>query len=92
MSDAILHSQPTGSIDRAALMRRAHLIARRFRDVFPTYRQALSYALTTVWADVRARAEHRERFRDIIPRVLTPAERAVSQAATWRCGRSLVPF
>jgi hypothetical protein len=79
-------------IDHAALMRRAHLIARRFRDLMPSYRAALAYGLKTVWADAKARAEHRERFAGYVPRILTPAERSASERDTRRCGASYMPF
>jgi hypothetical protein len=79
-------------IDRAALMRRAHLIARRFIGILPNYRACLAHGLRCAWADAKARQEHRERFTGFIPRVLTPEERAASETATWRCGRSFVPF
>jgi hypothetical protein len=70
----------------------AHLIARRFRDIMPSYREALAYGLKTAWADAKARAEHRERFKDFVPRVLSPEERAASERATRRCGASYMPF
>jgi hypothetical protein len=82
---------PAG-IDRSRLMTRAHLVARRFRDVMPTYRAALSYALKTIWADVKARAENRKRFAGYVPRLLTPEHRAASELATRRCGSSYMPF
>jgi hypothetical protein len=73
-------------------MQRAHLIARRFRDVLPNYRAALAYSLRVAWNDAKARQEHRERFKHIVPRVLTPAERTASDQATRRCGASYMPF
>jgi hypothetical protein len=73
------------SIDRAALMRRAHQIARH-------YREALAYALRTAWSDAKARQEHRERFAGYVPCILTPDQIAASRAATRRCGSSYTPF
>jgi hypothetical protein len=76
------------SIDRRALMRHAHLIARRFIGVLPNYRACLAHGLRCVWADAKARAEHRQRFAGYVGRALTPRERADSQRATRRCGAS----
>ncbi len=44
-------SQPT--IDRAAIMRRAHQIARSCRARFSTYRAALQYGLKASWEESR---------------------------------------
>jgi hypothetical protein len=53
------------AIDRAALMRRAHAIARQARPHMASYREALAYGLRAAWgliatgcefAEVRARA------------------------------------
>jgi hypothetical protein len=75
-------------LNRSALMFRAHLVAKRFRDVFPTYQQALIYALKTVWADHQARREVRQAYAHIVRRPLTAAQIADSQRATRRCGAS----
>jgi hypothetical protein len=44
-------TQPT--IDRAAIMRRAHQIAKLCRSRFSTYRAALSYGLKASWEESR---------------------------------------
>jgi hypothetical protein len=80
------------AIDRRVVMTRAHIVAKRFRDLMPSYREALAYAFKTVWADIKARAEDRERYKHIVRRVLTPDERAASERATRRCGASYMPF
>jgi hypothetical protein len=79
-------------IDRSALMRRAHLVARRFIGVLPNYRACLAHGMRCAWADAKARQEHRQRFAGFVPRVLTPSERAASERATRRCGASYMPF
>jgi hypothetical protein len=63
-------------------MTRAHLLARRFRDVMPSYQASLSYALKVVWADHKARAEHRQRFAGFVFRPLTARQIADSRHAT----------
>jgi hypothetical protein len=85
-------STATASIDRAALMRRAHLIARRFIGVLPNYRACLAHGMRCAWADAKTRAEHAQRFAGYVRRALTPKERADSQRATRRCGASYMPF
>jgi hypothetical protein len=80
------------SIDRAAVMRRAHQIARQARPHIPNYREALAYGLRTAWSDAKARQEHRERFAGYVPCTLTPDQIAASRAATRRCGSSYMPF
>jgi hypothetical protein len=75
-------------IDRVALMRRAHLLAKRFCDVMPAYRAALAYGLQVAWNDAKARQEHRERFAGYVPRMLTPKQIADSRYATRRVGAS----
>jgi hypothetical protein len=79
-------------IDRCALMQRAHLLARRFREVMPSYRAALAYGLRVAWNDAKARAEHRERFAGYVPRPMTAKQIADSRAVTRRCGASYMPF
>jgi hypothetical protein len=80
------------SIDRVALMRRAHLIARRFIGVLPNYRACLAHGMRVAWADAKARQEHRQRFAGFVPRVLTAKQIADSRYATRRCGASYMPF
>jgi hypothetical protein len=78
----------SASIDRAALMRRAHLIAKRFAGVLPTYRACLAHGMRCAWADAKARAEHKQRFAGYVPRILTAKQIADSRYATRRCGAS----
>jgi hypothetical protein len=85
-------STTRGPIDRRTVMTRAHIVAKRFRDVLPTYAAALQYALRVVWADEKARQEHRHRFAGYPRRVLSPEERRASERATRRCGSSYAPF
>jgi hypothetical protein len=79
-------------IDRAALMRRAHLIARRFVGILPNYRACIAHGMRVGWADAKSRQEHRHRFAGFVPRVLTCEERRASEHATRRCGASYMPF
>jgi hypothetical protein len=79
-------------IDRVALMKRAHLIARRFVGVLPDYRACVAHGMRCAWADEKARQEHRQRFAGFVPQVLAPEERAASERATHRCGSSYAPF
>jgi hypothetical protein len=81
-------STTPASIDRRALMRRAHLIARRFIGILPNYRACLAHGMRCAWADAKARQEHRERFEGFVPRVLTAKQFADSRYATRRCGAS----
>jgi hypothetical protein len=76
------------TLDRAALMRRAHKIARDFAPIMGGYRSAISYALTIIWADVKARSEIKQAYAHIARRPLTAAQIADSQRATRRCGAS----
>jgi hypothetical protein len=80
--------QTLASIDRVALMRRAHLIARRFIGILPNYRACLAHGLRCAWADAKARQEHRESFARYVPRPLTAKQIADSRYATRRCGAS----
>jgi hypothetical protein len=41
------------AIDRAALMRSAHALAKRTRGRFATYREALSHALKIAWQQAK---------------------------------------
>jgi hypothetical protein len=85
-------STPTASIDRRALMQRAHLIARRFVGILPNYRACLAHGMRCAWADAKARQEHKQRFAGFVPRVLTAKQIADSRYATRRCGASYMPF
>jgi hypothetical protein len=73
-------------------MSRAHQLAADLRQHFGSYRQALAYALRSVWGLVRTRREFDAVRASVKPRILSPEERAASQRATWRCGRSMSPF
>jgi hypothetical protein len=88
--DSILptSSTPPAPIDRSALMRRAHLIARRFIGVLPNYRACLAHGMRCAWADAKSRQEHRQRFASYVPRILTAKQIADSRYATRRCGAS----
>jgi hypothetical protein len=86
-------NRPTASIspapiDRSAIMRRAHLIARRFVGILPNYRACLAHGMRCAWADAKARADHRQRFAGYVPRILTAKQIADSRYATRRCGAS----
>lgn len=37
------------AVDRRAVMREAHVIAKRFRQHYGSYREALAYGLTAAW-------------------------------------------
>jgi hypothetical protein len=74
--------------DRSALMRRAHLIARRFIGILPNYRACLAHGMRCTWADAKARQEYRDRFAGYVPRALTAKQIADSHYATRRCGAS----
>jgi hypothetical protein len=76
------------SVDRSGLMKRAHLMARRFIGILPNYRACLAHGLRCAWADAKARQEHRERFVGYVPRALTPKQIADSRYATRRVGAS----
>jgi hypothetical protein len=80
------------SIDRRALMRHAHKIARDFRPFMGSYRDALTYGLKAAWGLIRTRREFEAVRARVRPRVLTPDERAASERATRRCGASYMPF
>jgi hypothetical protein len=87
MNQPIVHS-PLIAIDRRAIMRRAHLIGRRFIGILPNYRACLAHGLRCAWADNKARAEHKQRFAGYVPRILTAKQIADSRYATRRCGAS----
>jgi hypothetical protein len=75
-------------IDRRAIMHHAHLIARRFVGVLPSYRACLAHGMRCAWAHAKARQEHRERFAGYVPRILTTKQIGDSRHATRRCGAS----
>jgi hypothetical protein len=80
------------AIDRAALLRRAHQIARQARPHMGSYREALAYGLKAAWGMLATRREFTEVRARVAPRVLTPKQIAASRAATRRCGSSYMPF
>jgi len=85
-------SQANPSIDRAALMRRAHAIARQARPHMPSYRAAFSYGLKAAWGLLATRREFAAVRARVQPRVLTADQRAASERTTRRCGASYMPF
>ena len=76
-------------IDRAALLRAAHAIARQFRTHYATYAEALSYGLATAWAQVKAARTIQALRAQVAPVQHTAAQINASRAATRRCGASL---
>jgi hypothetical protein len=85
--------RPVGfpAIDRAALMRDAHQIAKNSRTHFDSYHEALTYGLCTAWASAKSRREIQslaiQAGRPAIP--FTAAQITASRTATRRCGASL---
>jgi hypothetical protein len=79
-------------IDRAAIMRHAHKIARDVRCFMPSYAAALQHGLRAAWGLIRTRREFAEVRARVKARVLTPEERRASERATRRCGASYLPF
>jgi len=75
-------------IDRAALMRNAHEIARRMRPHHATYRAAFAYGLRAAWQQVQVRRSFAMINAQVAPRVHTAAAWAASRTATRRCGAS----
>lgn len=78
-------------LDRAALMRDAHHLAKIFRRYFSSYSQALSYGLTAAWNSANSRREiqslNLQAGKPTAP--FTSAQIAASRRATRRCGSSL---
>lgn len=87
------HHRPAGlpSIDRSALMRAAHQMAKRMRSHFNSYREAMAYGLAAAWRQVKATSTMQslalQVARPAAP--LTAAQIAASRQATRRCGSSL---
>jgi hypothetical protein len=78
----------TPAIDRRALMKNAHRIARAARAFMKSYPAALQYGLKAAWGQVEvARSFAAVRAR-VQPRVFTAEQLAASRAATRRCGSS----
>jgi hypothetical protein len=80
------------AIDRAAIMRHAHKIARDVRPFMAIYAAALQHGLRAAWGLIRTRREFAEVRARVKPRVLSPTERRASERATRRCGASYMPF
>ena len=80
------------TLDRAALMRRAHQIAKQARPHMASYREALVYGLRAAWGLLATRREFAAVRARVQPRVLTADQRAASERTTRRCGASYMPF
>jgi hypothetical protein len=80
------------TLDRAALMRHAHQIARRGRPFMASYAEALRHGLKAAWAMLATRREFAAVRTRVAPRILTAEQRAASERATRRCGSSYMPF
>jgi hypothetical protein len=78
-------------IDRRALMRDAHQIARNFRTKFATYREAIAYGLWTAWLSAKSRQQIQSLNRQVDQPAgpLTTRQIEASRRATRRCGASL---
>jgi hypothetical protein len=79
------------AIDRAALMRDAHQIARASRDLFATYAEALAYGLRAAWMSAKSRREIRSLAAQTgVPQIpFTAAQIEASREATRRTGSSM---
>jgi hypothetical protein len=79
------------AIDRAALMRDAHQIAKASRNLFATYAEALTYGLRAAWMSAKSRREIRSLAAQAgAPQIpFTAAQIAASGAATRRTGSSM---
>jgi hypothetical protein len=76
-------------IDRAALLRAAHAIARQFRARLATYAEAMSYGLLAAWAQVKVARTFQSLRAQVAPVQHTAAQIEASRRATRRCGSSL---
>ena len=83
--------RPAGlpSIDRRALMRDAHQVAKRMRPHFGSYREALAYGLATAWQRVKAIRTIQSLRAQVAPVQHTATQIEASRRATRRCGSSL---
>jgi hypothetical protein len=79
------------AIDRGALMRDAHLIARNSRGHFQNYRAAMAHGLRVAWMTTRSRRQIQSLAAQVVaPAVpFTAAQIEASRRATRRCGASL---
>jgi hypothetical protein len=83
--------RPAGlpSIDRGALMRDAHQVAKRMHGHFGTYREALAYGLGAAWAQAKVAQMFRGLRAQVAPVQHTAAQIEASRRATRRCGSSM---
>ena len=79
-------------IDRAALMRNAHRIAKGYLQYVMSYREALRYGLKAAWQSYRTAQSFATLRAQVAPVQLTAAQIAAGRAATRRCGASYMPF
>ena len=79
------------AIDRAALMRDAHQIAKASCAHFASYAEALAYGLRSAWLSAKSRRTIRALAAQVGPHVVpfTAAQIEASHRATRRCGASL---
>jgi hypothetical protein len=79
------------AIDRSALMRDAHQIAKASRAHFGSYREAFAHAPHVAWLSTKSRQTIRALAAQAGQHVgpLTTAQIEASRAATRRCGSSL---
>lgn len=82
--------RPVGlpSIDRGALMRCAHQVAKRMRSNFGSYREALAYGLRAAWAQAKVAQTFRSLRAQVAPVQHTASQIAASRHATRRTGSS----
>ena len=77
-------------IDRAALMRDAHRLARQFQTQTPiSYREALRRGLCAAWASAKVAQTFRSLRAQVAPVQHTAAQIEASRQATRRTGSSL---
>jgi hypothetical protein len=83
--------RPAGvpSLDRRALMRGAHQVAKRMRSHFGSYREALAYGLGAAWAQIKATRAIQSLRAQVAPVQHTAAQIDASRRATRRCGSSM---
>jgi hypothetical protein len=75
-------------VDRSALMRRAHEIARKLRPHVASYREALQYGRKGAWGLVATAREFTVLSAQVAHRTITPEQIAASRTATHRCGHA----
>jgi hypothetical protein len=78
-------------IDRGAVLRNAHVIAKRYRAAYGgSYADAMSYGLKAAWGQWQVSRSIQSLAAQVTPRTFTAAEIAGSRAATRRCGSSYI--